>query len=112
MTLRDSTHGNYLIFFPTPIDDFSTVRGEIQDRLLEYIRDTRSLENASWKVVYEKTASQQRPQQCMIQKVNNKLNRVSQGGPVWAKWEGEATIDVCGLLDESIKTKCYNSLFA
>lgn len=98
-------HGDYLVSFPTPIDDFAFVRDAIQEGLLEYIRSTSSLERAPLKVVFKRTVPQQRPQQCGIQKVSNKLDRVIPGGPVWMKWEGDAAADICGLLNESINTK-------
>jgi len=98
-------HGDYLVAFPTPIDNFAAVRDEIQEGLLGYIRDTGNLEKAPLKIVFERIISQQRPQQCGIQKVGNKLDRVTLGGPVWVKWEGDATIDLCGFLSESLNTK-------
>jgi hypothetical protein len=98
-------HGDYLVAFPTPIDNFATVRDEIQEGLLGYICDTGNLEIAPLKIIFERIISQQRPQQCAIQKVSNRLDRVTSGGPVWMKWEGDATIDLCSLLSESLKKK-------
>jgi hypothetical protein len=98
-------HGDYLVAFPTPIDNFADVRGEIQGRLLDYIRSTGSLERSPLEIVFEGIVPQQTPQQCRIQKVGNKLDRVVSGGPVWAKWEGDATVDLCGLLNQSLDTK-------
>jgi hypothetical protein len=100
---EDCLHGDYLVSFP--IDDFAAIRGEIQKGLLDYIRGTDSWERAPLKIVFERITPQQRPQQCGIQKVGNKLDRVISGGPVWVKWEGDATIDLCGLLNESLTTK-------
>jgi len=97
--------GDYLVSFPTPIDDFASVRDEIQAKLLEYIHSTKALEKASLEMVFEKVISQQRPQQCGIQKVGSHLDRVVAGGPVWFKWEGDAARDICDLLIESLLTK-------
>jgi hypothetical protein len=98
-------HGDYLVTFPTPIDDLTDVRSEIQGRLLDHIRSTGSLDSSSLEIVFERTVLQQRRQQCGIQKVGNRLDRVVSGEPVWAKWEGDATVDLCGLLNKSLDTK-------
>jgi len=98
-------HGDYLVAFLTPIDNFANFRDEIQRRLLDYIRSTSSLERSPLEIVFERIVPQQRPQQCGIQKVGSKLDRVVSGGPVWAKWEGDAAVDLCGLLNQSLDTK-------
>lgn len=97
--------GRYLVFFPTPIDDFAAVRDRIRDKLLEYIRSASDLETASFEMVFERIVPQQRPQQCGIQKIGSKPNRVLRGGPVPAKWQGKAAEEICDLLNESLNTK-------
>jgi hypothetical protein len=97
--------GNYLVSFSAPIDNFAAVQDEIQHKLLEYIWSTRGLETASLKIVFERVVSQQRPQQCGIQKLGSKRNRVVTGGPIWPKWEGEAAQGICDLLRESLNAK-------
>jgi len=103
--LEGYLYGEYLISFPTPIDDFASVREGIQSKLLEYIRRTSSLETAPTKAAFERTVPQQRPQQCRIQKVSNKRDKVLSGGPVWVKWESDAAVDIYDLLNESLDTK-------
>ena len=97
--------GEYLVSFSTPIGNLSLVWNEIQKELLEYIRNTGSLDEAPMKIVFERHLPEQRPQQCGIRKVSSKKDRIFSGGPVWAKWEGESEISLCNLLIESMKTK-------
>jgi len=97
--------GNYLVSFSTPIDNFSDVQDEIRDKLLGYIQNTSDTETSPLEIVFERIVPQQRPQQCGIQKLGNKPNRVVEGGPVWVKWEGEAAEGICDLLNESLDTK-------
>jgi hypothetical protein len=97
--------GNYLVSFSTPIDNFADVRDGIRDKLLEYIQSTSGIETSPLEIVFERIIPQQRPQQCGIQKLGSKPNRVIGGGPVWVKWEGEAAEDICDLLNESLNTK-------
>ena len=102
---RGYLRGDYLVSFSTPIDDFAVVQDSIRGKLLEYIRRTSSLDRTPLEIVFERTVPQQRPQQCGIQKVGSKRNRVLLGGPAWFKWEGHAAIDICDLLNESLDTK-------
>jgi hypothetical protein len=98
-------HGDYLVAFSTPIDNFASVRNEIQKGLLNYVRDTGSQERVPLKIVFERVVTQQRPQQCGIQKVCNKPDRVKSGSWVSAKGRRDATTDLCNLLNESLNTK-------
>jgi len=97
--------GNYLVSFSRPIDDFATVRDNIRVKLLEHIQSTSHLEQTSLEIIFEHTVTQQRPQQCGVQKVGNKPDRVVLGGPVQMKWEGDAAEDICGLLNKNLDTK-------
>jgi hypothetical protein len=97
--------GNYLVSFPTPIDDFSIVHDGIKTKLLEYIRKTSAFETAPLEIVFERLVSQKRPQQCGIQKLGSKRDRVTAAGPVWIKWEGDAANDICDLVNESLVIK-------
>jgi len=98
-------HGDYLVAFPTPIDDFSRVRREISANLLDYIRATAHLERSDMTIVFEQIIPQNRPQQCGIQKVGGRRDRVAAGTPFWFKWEGDAAGDLCGLLKKLLDTK-------
>jgi len=97
--------GCYLVSFSRPIDDFAAIRDELQTNLLEYIRRTHSLEQAPCRIVFEKAVSQQRPQQCSIQKVHSNADQIVMGGPTRAKWEGDIAQDVYDLLSESLDSK-------
>ena len=97
--------GYYLVVFPMPIDDFVAVRDGIQDKLLEYIRSTSSMETASFETVFERIVPQQMPQKCEIRKLGSKPNKVMEGSLARSKWEGEAAEEICDLLDESLNAK-------
>jgi hypothetical protein len=97
--------GDYLVSFSTPIESFAVVQDVIRAKLLEYIQNTNGFDEAPLEVVFERSTPQQRPQQCGIQKVGSELNRIVAGGPVWAKWEGEAAQDICDLLRQSLGIK-------
>jgi hypothetical protein len=100
-------HGDYLVSFSTPIDNFKAVRDEVQEGLLDYIQDTGGLERVPLKIVFERILPLQRPYQCGIQKVGNELDRIRSGTPFWMKWEGDARVDLCSLLDKSLNAKVY-----
>ena len=97
--------GNYLVSFPTPIDDFANIQDSLQEALLEYIRRNAGLNTAPQEIVFERKIPQQRPQRCGIQKVNSNRDQVLMGGAMWFKWEGEVSQDVCQLLNHSLDVK-------
>jgi hypothetical protein len=97
--------GKYLVSFSTPIDDFASARDGIRTKLLNYVRRTRDLEHAPLEVVFQKLVPSQRPQQCAVQKLGSQPNRVVTGGPVWSRWEGEAALDICHLVNERLNIK-------
>ena len=100
-----SLHGKYLVTFSTPIDGFSNVRDAIRAKLLDYIRKTSSMKSSSPEIVFERIVPDHRRQQCGIQKVDGRRDRIDSGGPFWVKWEGEATADLCDLIEGSLTTK-------
>jgi hypothetical protein len=97
--------GNYLVTFPTPIDDFADVQDDLQDALLAYIHRTAGLDIAPQEIVFKRRIPPQRPQQCWIQKLNNDRDQVLTGGPFWSKWEGTISQDVRQLLNHSLEVK-------
>lgn len=97
--------GDYLVTFPTPIDNFSDVQDRILDKLLEYIQRTSGMEMAPQETIFKNVIPKQMPQQCLIEKLRGKPNRVIGGGPILTKFEGEAAEDICDLLNESLNIK-------
>lgn len=97
--------GNYLVSFPTPIDGFADVQDSLREALLEYIRRNAGLNTAPQEIVFERRIPQQRPQRCGIQKVNSDRDQIVMGGPMWFKWEGEVSQDVCRLLNHRLDDK-------
>lgn len=95
--------GKYVVYL-TPIDNFACVRDEIQKGLLEYIRDTRNLEAASWKVVFRKITLPHQ-QLCQIQKVGSKPDKVYVSVAGMPKTGTDIIRGLCSLLNERLDTK-------
>ena len=92
--------GNYLVVFSKPIYNFTEVKNIIQSKLLSYIYDTRNADKAPQKVIYKK-----REQECIIEKVDNKIDNVVMGGPIILKWEGEILDEAILLLNDRLDDK-------
>jgi hypothetical protein len=60
--------GSYLVSFSTPIDNLGAVKDEIQEHLLDYIRNTANDERVPQQIAFDRRIPQQRPQQCGIEK--------------------------------------------
>lgn len=95
--------GEYVLYL-TPIDNFSYLRNEIQEGLLEYIRDTRNLEMASWKVVFREIVLPHQ-QLCQIQKVGSKPDKVYVSVAGIPKSGADIIRDLCFLLNERLDKK-------
>lgn len=95
-------HGMYVVGFLQPIENFSVVREQIQAALLAYIAATQGLERAPEEEVFRHG-----PQRCSIQKVGNSRDKIEKAGPTDIKWEGEAAIQICSLLEERLADKCH-----
>lgn len=93
-------NGTYVVRFSRPITDFGTVRDQLFQQLLSYMRRTRQHASARERVVFE-----QGKQRCTIEKLHNQRSHVGKIGPSDAKWEVEITEEVCSLLQERIDTK-------
>lgn len=95
-------NGTYVVGFIEPIDNFGSVKDEIQERLLEYVERTQHVDAAP-----EKTVFGYGSQQCWIEKVHGLSDQILKGGPTNVKWEGEAAIEICNLLKERLNDKRY-----
>lgn len=77
--------GSYIVFATKPIDYFASVKADAKRMLLQYIADTRTLRSAPETVVFHDKA-----QRIAILKDGDDSTKLVLGGPVFAKWEGEA----------------------
>ena len=94
-------HGAYAVGFLGPIEYFSMVKDQIRAALLNYIETTQGLESAPERVVFGYGG-----QRCSIQKIHNAGTKIVKAGPTNFKWEGEAAIQICSLLEERLADKC------
>jgi len=104
-----SLHGKYLVSF-TPINNFTVVCGEIQEALLNFIRQTKNLDNFPWKTIFKSKIRTPRcmPQNCEIQKLDSSSDKVLFCGVSGAvKHESEVVGDLCRLLNDRLDTKKY-----
>jgi hypothetical protein len=95
-------HGQYLVSFTRPIDDFGDVKDVIRSALVAYLQSTRDDEQAARKEVYKAG-----PQRCSITKVHSKSNGIYLGHGMPARWEGEAALEICKILEDRIIEKRY-----
>jgi hypothetical protein len=92
--------GSYIVAFLQPIVDFRSVRNQIEQELLTYIRNTQHLDRAP-----EYLALDRGPQSVRIQKIHNQQDQIHKVGPSRGKSEGEAGLQICTLLGERLHDK-------
>lgn len=95
--------GAYVVGFLRPIDDFRSVREQLREDLLCYIRDTQAASSAPEQVILRRPGLMR----CSIWKNDRLSDRVMVGGPTRGKWKGEAAVEICALLEERLNNKCY-----
>ncbi|MCC6298064.1 MAG: hypothetical protein IT314_02110 [Anaerolineales bacterium] len=94
-------YGTYVISFNRPIRNFGRLKQQVQSDILNYIYETRSLESAPAKIVYQAP----RLQKCTVQKVNQNTNSIYRAGPTNGKHESEAKSQITDLIVKSIHEK-------
>jgi hypothetical protein len=98
-------HGKYFVYI-TPIDNFTDVRDGIQERLLDYIRNTKNLQKYPRKVVFKsKVVIPSRMPECQIEKVDSKPDEVLCVPVGTGKWSGEVKEGLFYLLNDRLDTK-------
>jgi len=96
-------HGLYLVTFPKPIYSLTTVKTIIQNKLLTYIRNTKSLSHAPSERIWESGT-----EICIITKVSDdKDNAVLMAGPGASKFPSQVLADASQLLNKRIQEKEY-----
>jgi hypothetical protein len=94
--------GAYLVSFSKPITNFSEVKGQMKTQLLSYISETLTVSKASPKVIYKNSK-----EECKIEKLHSKDDKVVMGGPFILKWEGEVLAEAEQILNERLEEKKY-----
>jgi len=94
-------NGAYLIAFPAPVDDFASLKEQLLEDALRYIRSTQTMTSAPKKVILTQSGHVQ----CSVQKLHSSPNQVGLGGPGNAKWKDEAAEEICTLLQERLHNK-------
>ena len=85
-----------------PIPNFSQNRENLSDKLLNYIRQTKSLQSAD-----EYTLGYVRQQRVSIKKEHNNKDYVSAGLSMGVKWEGEAQEHLSQLVSTALSEKLH-----
>ena len=98
----DYLRGAYLVSISKPITNFSEVKEQIKTKLLLYISDTLAAIKASPKMIYKNSK-----QECVIEKLHSKDDKVVMGGPYFFKSEGEALEEAKQILNERLEEKKY-----
>jgi len=91
--------GAYLIVFPRRIEKLRV--SNVKSGLLEYIQSTYDLRSAPKRYILRLSNSQF----CFIQKLQDKPDKIMWSGGYGNKWESEASVDVCNLLEQAITKK-------
>jgi len=94
-------NGAYLIAFPAPVDDFASLKEQLLEDALRYIRSTQTMTSAPKKVILTQSGHVQ----CSVQKLHSLSDEVELGGPGRTGSEGEAAEEICTLLQERLDNK-------
>lgn len=93
-------NGAYAVSFSRPIVDFSSIRDQLFDDLLAYVKATQNVSTAPEHFVLEQGA-----QKCAIQKLHDQKGYIGKVGPSGGKWEVEVAEEICTLLEERVSDK-------
>jgi len=92
-------HGAYVITIK-PLNNFAQIKELIMERILDYLRATKSLSSAREQIVFE-----QNHHTFSIQKMHDGTNYVTFGIPLDAKWEGESIKELQESLESVLAEK-------
>ena len=94
-------HGAYYVGFQHAIPNLAAIQEALEKFLFEYFEKTFAkdkAEQAELMIGFQHI--------CSVTKVFNSKTVVNIAGPVFVKWEGEASLPICSILQEAIDDKC------